>query len=565
VVLVQNQCDGGLGEYPNLPVDENLLSPLLEDGRLFTRIAYSARDKTGQPGLLDALRRAVRQLREIQGQPMIGRNRLAVWDQLRAWRDTDAQKTDEARRQHRLLPYREFEALCRENGVRGADTFVEVLHHAGMVYYQSYLFGNRLVLDQSWALNAVYALFTREGGLYDTLRRLGGRFTRADLDALLWGKGGFSKADQESLLGMMQISGICFVHRSGDSDEETEYVAPDLLPEGIEALADELAARWDLLTDEPLEANFVYPFLSPAIARSVLSELGSLAGATALYWRYGVCLYDGESRAAAIVEERPDTEGYGGRIRIRTRGKGAATLLARLVERIKELDERSGWSGQLVEPFPAGGIDPDPEQIRPAIPPPTAPAKSEVYVSYAWARERQDPLVAELCAELETQGLRIRRDSIELQPGDRISHYMERLSAGRCVVVVLSKAYLRSEYCMTELYRFYTNAKQRDGDFLRRIVPLIQDDAGIGTPRERIAHAVHWKTEYEELAGLVHEHGPGIMGTEDFRRFKLVDEFYHHIGDMLAYANDVLIPRDRLALSKDNFALVKKLIDRALA
>lgn len=65
-----------------------------------------------------------------------------------------------------------------------------------MVFYQPHLFDNRLILDQSWALNAVYAVFTREGGVYD-----GGRFTRADLDALLWGKQGFCKADQESLLG----------------------------------------------------------------------------------------------------------------------------------------------------------------------------------------------------------------------------------------------------------------------------------------------------------------------------------------------------------------------------
>lgn len=279
VILVQNQCDGGLGEYLNLPVAEDLLSPLLADGRLFTRVAYSAKDNSGRPRLLDALQQAVQKLREVQGRPLIGRNRLAVWEQLRARRDTDTRETDAARRKHRLLPYREFADLCREHGVRGAAGFAEVLHHAGMVFYQSQLFDDQLVLDQSWALNAVYALFTREGGVYDILRPLGGRFTRPLLDKLLWDKRGFSKADQESLLGMMETSGICFIHRHvWDSDDEAEYVAPDLLPEGIEALGDELAARWDLLSDEPLEANFDYPVLPPSIARSVLSEFGSLAG-----------------------------------------------------------------------------------------------------------------------------------------------------------------------------------------------------------------------------------------------------------------------------------------------
>jgi len=389
VILVQNQCDGGLGEYLNLPVAEDLLSPLLADGRLFTRVAYSAKDNSGRPRLLDALQQAVQKLRKVQGRPLIGRNRLAVWEQLRARRDTDTRETDAARRKHRLLPYREFADLCREHGVRGAAGFAEVLHHAGMVFYQSQLFDDQLVLDQSWALKAVYALFTCEGGVYDILRPLGGRFTRPLLDKLLWDKRGFSKADQESLLGMMETSGICFIHRHvWDSDDEAEYVAPDLLPEGIEALGDELAARWDLLSDEPLEANFDYPFLSPSIARSVLSEFGSLAGATALYWRYGLCLYDRESRATAIVEEIPNADGYGGRIRLRTKGEGAAKLLARLVEWINRLNRRSGWSGQLVEPSPASGIDSDPEQIEPTTPPPLAPAEPEVYVSYAWVQER---------------------------------------------------------------------------------------------------------------------------------------------------------------------------------
>jgi hypothetical protein len=63
----------------------------------------------------------------------------------------------------------------------------------------------------------------------------------------------------------------------------------------------------------------------------VLSELGCAAGATALYWRYGLCLYDADSRASAIVEALADADaedaalaaGYGGEVRIRAKGEGA--------------------------------------------------------------------------------------------------------------------------------------------------------------------------------------------------------------------------------------------------
>jgi internalin A len=565
VVLVQNQCDGGRGERANLPVDAEQLQPFEEDGRLFTRLAYSARDDSGRARLMDALQQAVTGLREVQGRPLIGRNRLAVWDQLRAWRDADAACPDAAGRRHRLLPYPDFESLCRTAGVHSPETFAEVLHNAGMVFFRRGLFGDQLVLDQSWALNAVYALFTREGGVHRTLRRLGGRFTRFDLDDLLWRGRGLSAADQESLLEMMVSSGVCFVHRRTNDDDATEYVAPDLLPAGRSALAEEIAARWDPLPGEPLAAAFAYPFLSPSIARAVLSNIGQLAGATALYWRYGLCLYDATSRASAIVEELPDAQGYGGQVRIQTRGAGAETLLRGLVERIAKLNERSGWSNRLLEGEMPRPRDPIPPTIVPAAPPAIAPAEPEVYVSYGWARERTDPLVGALCDSLAGQGLHIRRDTTGLQPGDRISRFMERLSAGRCVVVVLSAAYLRSESCMTELYRIYTNARQREDAFLGHIVPLVQDDARIGTIRERVEHAAYWKQEHDGLAALLREHGAEVLGAADFARFKLIGDFYRQVGDMLALANDVLLARDRPTLSRDGFAMVRGLIERALA
>jgi internalin A len=566
VIVVQNQCDGGRGERANLPVDPDQLRSFEDKSRLFTRIAYSAKDNAGRTRLDDALQQSVRALREIQGKLLVGKNRLVVWNKLRAWRDADATTSDEVQRRHRSIPFADFEAFCREQAVHDPATFAEFLHHAGMVWYRPGIFGDQMVLDQSWALKAIYAVFTREGGVYETLRRLRGRFSRSDLDTLLWGSLGLSVSDQHSLLELMEQSGICFAHRyDRDNEEKTEYIAPDLLPDGPDTLADEIAARWEPSAGEPLEAAFIYPFLSPSVARAVLSDLGDLAGSTALYWRYGLCLYDKESNANAIVDEVPNNEGYGGKIRARAKGTGAETLLAKLIPQIEQLNKRSGWAAQLVGRSLSQISGSDTRKIQPGTPPLMEPNEPEVYVSYAWARERQEPLVEALCEALGTKGLRICRDSTELQPGERISRYMERLSKGRCVVVVLSRAYLRSEYCMMELYRLYTNARQHADDFLRRIVPLVQDDALIGSPRQRLAHALHWKTEHDELDALLRKHGVEIIGAKDFGRFKLIGEFYRHVGDMLAYANDVVVPRDRPTLSHDNFAIVNGLIQRTIA
>jgi hypothetical protein len=53
----------------------------------------------------------------------------------------------------------------------------------------------------------------------------------------------------------------------------------------------------------------------------------------------------------------------------------------------------------------------------------------------------------------------------------------------------LSDKYLRSPYCMTELYSVYQNARQERQEFLNRIIPLVLKDANIGNWRGRATYA----------------------------------------------------------------------------
>jgi hypothetical protein len=45
-------------------------------------------------------------------------------------------------------------------------------------------------------------------------------------------------------------------------------------------------------------------------------------------------------------------------------------------------------------------------------------------------------------------------------------------------------------------------------------VPLVQDDARIGSPSERMAHAVYWKNEHATLDSLIRKHGGEVVGAE---------------------------------------------------
>ena len=187
-----------------------------------------------------------------------------------------------------MLEREEFESLCAEaGGVSNSEALLDFLHHNGTVFYRPGLFGGRIVLDQNWALEAIYAIFDRKKIL--PMLRGYGRFNRADLEALIWwdhtaNEPEYTLAEQKVFLGMMESCGICFRVRElprtsqegGENDEEEwEYVAPDLLPEWSDA-QELLLGR---LRDDPpdAEATASYDFLHEGILRGYLSKLGEHA------------------------------------------------------------------------------------------------------------------------------------------------------------------------------------------------------------------------------------------------------------------------------------------------
>ncbi len=114
-----------------------------------------------------------------------------------------------------------FQAWCDEaGGVSSAEHLLAYLHNAGIVFYQKGLFGDRIVLDHAWALNAIYAVFDRTR-CYKRLQREGGRFDRLRLEELIWKEQGYTADEQRLFLSMMRSCGICFVYRAGRTGSMT--------------------------------------------------------------------------------------------------------------------------------------------------------------------------------------------------------------------------------------------------------------------------------------------------------------------------------------------------------
>ena len=293
VLIVQTRCDSQRDRRAS-PVPDDELREVFGAGYCEI-LQFSALNDRGLSGLTEKLSEAIESLRESQGIARIGASRQRVKARLEILRDEDAKLPQEQRRS-RWLTQDEFQRICAEERLVSEPEFLlDYLHNVGVVFYRRGLFEDRIVLDQSWALEAIYAVFNRNSCLRQ-LRQLRGRFTRPLLDALVWTDRPVS--EQRLLIGMMESCGICFEVREGDekAEIEAEYIAPDLLPERA-AIQTELDALWGREASDE-QATYVYALLLPSLLRALISRIGGHAGVSALYWRDGLCVYEATSSSA---------------------------------------------------------------------------------------------------------------------------------------------------------------------------------------------------------------------------------------------------------------------------
>ena len=480
LLLVQNKCDRAEDDAVFPQADAKLLAQF---GFKRSGIHYSALNKRGHAILLDALNQSIDWLKKTHGTVEIGFGRAAVKRHLEKMQET-AQGLPTSVRENRWMTRTQFDVLCavvgKESGrITDTSALLDYLHHTGTIFWQEDLFDGHIVVDQAWALDAIYAVFDHESGLFSRIRdRQLGRFTLSDICDGVWDALGHERTAQELFLSMMKSCGICFTLRAAESTRfgETVYVAPDMLPDK-ESLSLELVQKWD---DEAMtnEVLLNYDFLPPGLLRTLMARIGEQFGLAADYWRNGFYLFESTTRARALVERaRNPTEGHpwGGSIRLRTQQGEAPDLLKQLCQFMDDLHRRIG-----VEPTSSG--EPDdctvddryvtaklvaserPDGVNRNLdmsPGYERPLSAEYYVSYAWGgdldeadRERAEA-VERLCRRAKDQGVSVIRDCNIVQFGDSLLRFMDRLVGGDRIYVILSGKYLRSPNCMYELYNIY--------------------------------------------------------------------------------------------------------------
>ncbi len=566
VLLIQNKCDDASDEVLDLSVD---LEALTSFRFRRTHIHYSAKYKRGHETLLGALRDAAAWVLHERGNVLVGRGRLDVKKKVEQLFFEDQMRPPDERT-HRTLTLDQFVEICREaKGVSDSSALLSYLHNTGVLFYREGLFNNSIIIDQQWALEAVYAIFERDR-VYRFLRRQKGRFKKSDIADWLWSEMGHGMAEQDLFISMMLSCGICFCWRGSaertvkifeDGKEvernvviEAEYIAPDFLPSVSEAedLRDELSDRWDP-TLPVLKVDFEYSLLPPGFLRQLMSRIGGRAGLRAIYWQEGFHIFEVATGARGRVTEVAEPGSWSGKIRIATQKGADSFLLEFLVDLVEK--ENALWHLRPTkqDSAPVGAI-PARERLRldgqhdqrPVFAQERHNLK-EVYISYAWGDDSDSGRIREealrqICAALEERGCEIIYDKNRMGYGERISKFMDRLAAADRLVVILSDKYLKSVYCMYELYEAWRRCGRNESYFLDRIRIVRLPDAEIDTIAQRIEYARYWRDEYCELQEII-ARDLELVSDADFQAFRLVSDFARHTSSILSLVADTMHKR----------------------
>ncbi len=486
-----------------------------------TIVHTSAADPPRLDTLRAALREAVDTMHRSRGAVSIATSRAAVQRRIENLRGPDGALPEE----YRLIDQATFAEWCRQAKVVSDPIYLRsYLHNVGTLFYQKGLFQDQIVLDHNWALNAIYAVFDRSGA-YTTLQARGGQFDRAHLAGLVWGR--YTSDDQRLFLSMMLSCGICFVYRRGENHDDTIYIAPDLLPERA-AIQTDIDRTWGD-GEATASVTLTYPFLHHGLIRGVIAQLGELAGATADYFRNGVCLYDATTRARALLEQVMAPGAWTGSITIRTRDGQADALLDRLLTLVCDENTRLGLNPTLDHPRPHR-VEPDPPPIKPERPDSDADAYA---VSYAWKDATgtdREVLVDAMCQAAEDRGEHVLRDKTDMKPGERIDKFRDRIGRAGRVFVFLSAKYLRSDYCMQELAVLWRENRADWAAFNRNVRLYMLEDAVLREGTDRDAHVDYW---HERHTTNEARRRSGRMGSDELDAHKVIGRLMPDLPDML--------------------------------
>ncbi|MEH2080362.1 MAG: toll/interleukin-1 receptor domain-containing protein [Nostoc sp.] len=165
--------------------------------------------------------------------------------------------------------------------------------------------------------------------------------------------------------------------------------------------------------------------------------------------------------------------------------------------------------------------------------------QKEVFISYTWQDNHSETFVQKLEKAFQAKSITIIRDKNAIGYKERFQEFMQRLSRGKCVILVISDQYLKSENCMYELVEI-----AKHGNLYHRIFPIVLADAQIYKPIERIKYVEYWEKQIQDLNNAMR-----TVNAANLQGFREEIDLYTEIRNM--FANLINLLKDMNALTEE--------------
>lgn len=187
----------------------------------------------------------------------------------------------------------------------------------------------------------------------------------------------------------------------------------------------------------------------------------------------------------------------------------------------------------------------------------------EIFFSYAWGDEQEqggsrEKIVNELYDSLIKDKYQVVRDKYNLEYKGFISDFMSQIGRGKCIIVAISQKYVKSPYCMFELYEIARNSNFDKIQFREKVIPLRVELIDFNDPATLEKHFAFWDNEYKKWDELVKKRAEqlSVGQLQDYDRIKMIHQNFGRLTDWIKDMNTLNLQ----TLSADNFAAIKKAI-----
>lgn len=189
------------------------------------------------------------------------------------------------------------------------------------------------------------------------------------------------------------------------------------------------------------------------------------------------------------------------------------------------------------------------------------PPSAEIYFSYAWNDEDsndREVIVDEVFLALKSAKFNITREKVHLGYGELVSEFMKRLGESKLVLVFLGDEYLKSMYCMFELYEIARNCKWVKEEFIKRVLLIKIEKIDFSDPKLLNHYLKYWADKVKNWENLIQNITNHEIDTR-YKKLNNMKDIKHNFGKLIGWINDINYSSSE-NLAKDNFILLRKTI-----